>query len=672
MHVIATAGHIDHGKSTLIRTLTGIDPDRLQEEKARGMTIDLGFAWITLPSGRTAGIVDVPGHQRFVKNMLAGVSGVDGVLFVVAATESWMPQSQEHLDILELLGVRRGIVVLTKADLVDDEWLEMVRDDVQQRLAGSCLEGAPMVAVSTVTGQGLDELLRHMDEMLASAPAPRDIGRPRLWIDRVFTIRGAGTVVTGTLVEGPLVVDQEVEILPRGLRARVRGIQTHRQQVSRAEPGSRVALNLSGVEREQMDRGDVVALSGFLRPSSRLRACVRLLPHAARELPRATQVMLHIGTAERMAGVRLLEKSQLEPGQEGLVDLLLDQPVAVSIKDLFVIREPGLHATLGGGSVLDPHPPPLPRRRRGSRTGVSPEGDPAAERTKARRGRWVHAGPAWPLPAALEPLAPVSRRERLLALAWERARCPRDRLPELALQERWVLAVDQLRREMPLAEEELDRLLDQAVQEGRVFRLPSYWWDGEGWRQWTRLVLSSLQEFHQRYPLRAGEDRETLRSRLGAESRLFEESVQQWVKQGLLRSVGTQLALAEHRVTYSPQEQEAIQRLWQILEDAGFEPPSLDELTGRHGFSAELLNALLAQGQLVSVGKGLVYRPQILEQIKEVVVAGIKSRGEVDVAWLRDQLATSRKYAIPLMEYFDHVGLTRRIGDKRVLAAGQG
>src|SRR5690606_27197713 len=248
VYVIGTAGHIDHGKSTLIRALTRIDPDRLKEVQARGMTIDLGFAWLTLPSGREAGIVDVPGHHRFVRNMLAGVGGIRLVVFVVAANESWMPQSQEHLEILDLLGVDRGIVVLTKVDLVDDEWLELVQEDVQERLRGTVLQDAPVIPVSATTGTGVDQLVEQIDGMLAQLPPPADYGRPRLWVDRVFSIRGAGTVVTGTLEGGRLRVDQEVEILPTGRRARIRGLQTHKRAVDEAVPGSRVAVNLVGVE----------------------------------------------------------------------------------------------------------------------------------------------------------------------------------------------------------------------------------------------------------------------------------------------------------------------------------------------------------------------------------------------------------------------------------------
>src|SRR5690606_6937999 len=386
----------------LIRALTGIDPDRLKEEQSRGLTIDLGFAWITLPSGREAGIVDVPGHQRFVKNMLAGVTGIDLALFVVAATESWMPQSQEHLDILQLLGIQRGLIVLTKVDLVEPDWLEMVREDVAERVRGTFLEGAPVVEVSAVTGAGLDELRQLMDEMLAAAPTRPDHGRPRLWIDRVFTVRGAGTVVTGTLAGGSLRLEQEVVVLPRGARARVRNSQTHKRQVDTARPGSRVALNLSGLEREHVERGDVVAAPGFLQPSPVVRAVVRLLPTAARALPRVTEAQVHVGTAERTVTVRLLDATELPAGGEALADLHFDEPVALEMGDPFVLREPGIQATLGGGRVVDARPLLYPRRR-WLRRGAARR---AGAGSRGRPGAWANAAGRRVLPAGLWPDVP--------------------------------------------------------------------------------------------------------------------------------------------------------------------------------------------------------------------------------------------------------------------------
>ncbi|HJX12322.1 MAG TPA: selenocysteine-specific translation elongation factor, partial [Dehalococcoidales bacterium] len=328
MFVLGTAGHIDHGKSVLVRALTGIDPDRLREEKERGMTIELGFAWLKLPSGREVGVVDVPGHERFVKNMLAGVGGIDLALLIVAANEGAMPQTREHLAILDIIGVRRGIVVITKKDLVDDELLSLVRMEVEEIIAGTALAGAPVVAVSAVTGEGLPELLAVIDGLLETTQPRPDLGRPRLPIDRVFTMAGSGTVVTGTLIDGTLSVGQEVEIVPAGIKSRLRGLQTHRAKIETAEPGSRVAANLVGVNTSQLQRGDVVTRPGWLVPTRLVTVKLSLISYLPRPLRHGAAVSFHTGAAETMARVRLLEADELRPGAATWAQLALDRPVA--------------------------------------------------------------------------------------------------------------------------------------------------------------------------------------------------------------------------------------------------------------------------------------------------------------------------------------------------------
>ncbi|MDP3062682.1 MAG: selenocysteine-specific translation elongation factor, partial [Chloroflexota bacterium] len=327
MFVIGTAGHVDHGKSTLVKALTGIDPDRLPEEKAREMTIDLGFAWLTLPSGREVSVVDVPGHERFVKNMLAGVGGIDLALLVVAADEGVMPQTREHLAILDLLQVKRGVVVLTKADLVDRDWLELVSADVEEALKGTTLETAPLVAVSALTGQGLDELKALLDRMLRQTERRQDLGRPRLPIDRVFTVAGFGTVVTGTLIDGSLSVGQEVALAPSGKRSRIRGLQSHRKKLERAEPGNRVAVNLSGLTLDEVARGEVLTAPGWLEATALVDASVRVVPVSSRALKHNETLTFHAFASEAFARVRLLEGDELKPGQEGWAQLHLDTPV---------------------------------------------------------------------------------------------------------------------------------------------------------------------------------------------------------------------------------------------------------------------------------------------------------------------------------------------------------
>src|SRR4051794_5669169 len=356
MRVVGTAGHVDHGKSTLIEALTGIDPDRLAEEKARGMTIDLGFAWLKLPSGQEVSIVDVPGHERFIHNMLAGVGGIDIALLVVAADEGVMPQTREHLDILDLLAIPAGAIVVTKTDLVDDEWLELVSVEIAEAVAGTILDGAPIVPVSSVTRAGLDDLVALLDRLLAGDRLRPVTGRPRLPIDRVFTISGFGTVVTGTLLDGALHVGQEVEIQPSGRKTRVRGLQSHRRKVDTATGGTRVAVNLGGVATDELARGEVVTAPGALQATRLIDVKLRVLERAPRALAHNMALTFHTGAAETTAKASLLDGQQIEPGESGWVQLRLAGDVALAKGDLFVVRTPSPSATIGGGTVIEPHP----------------------------------------------------------------------------------------------------------------------------------------------------------------------------------------------------------------------------------------------------------------------------------------------------------------------------
>ena len=353
MYVVGTAGHVDHGKSTLVKALTGIDPDRLREEKERGLTIELGFAWLTLPSGREVSVVDVPGHERFIRHMVAGAGGIDVALLVIAANESVMPQTREHLAILDLLRVERGLAVIAKRDLVDEEMAELVMAEVEDVLQGTTLEGAPMVAVSAVTGEGIPELLSALDGLLDVSETRRDAGRPRLPIDRSFTMPGFGAVVTGTLIDGSLSAGMEVEILPSGRVARIRGLQSHRQKLETATPGRRLAVNLSGVSHDDIERGDVLTISGWLRPTIAADVRLRLLSGAPRGLRHNSPVTFHCGATESVARVRLLERDEAAPGDEVWAQVRLDRPLALVKGDYFVIR--ASDSTLGGGSVVEPH-----------------------------------------------------------------------------------------------------------------------------------------------------------------------------------------------------------------------------------------------------------------------------------------------------------------------------
>jgi len=619
MFVIGTAGHVDHGKSTLVKALTGIDPDRLPQEKERGMTIDLGFAWVTLPSGREVSIVDVPGHERFIKNMLAGVGGIDLALLVVAADEGVMPQTREHLAILDLLEVGRGVVAITKADLVDQEWLELVKADVEDALRGTALEGAPMLAVSAFTGQGLDQLKATLDQMLASTEPPRDLGRPRLPIDRSFTVAGFGTVVTGTLMDGSLSVGQEVELVLSGQRSRIRGLQTHRKKVETAVPGSRVAVNLSGVSHTDIRRGEVLTIPGWLHPTTMLDARVRMVRDAPRGLKHNAGVTFHALAAESLARVRLLDADELKAGQEGWVQVHLMQPVAVTRGDYFVLRSSD--ATLGGGRVVDPSP---------------------------RRHRRHHQ----PTLERLAVLQQGSRSDVLLQ----------------ALEARGPLDLPTLARHVNLSQEEAAAQLRELAASGRAVLLAADSSDAglvayaaTAWSDLKSRARDLVGRYHAQYPLRKGLPREELRSRLGVSPALAPRIIARLVQEGDLAEEGPLVRLPGHRATPSAAQRQQAEAYLRALESQPYSPPT--DLA----IDPELLALLVYEGRAVKVADSLVFAAWAYQEMVEKIVQHIRQHGKITVAEARDLLGTSRKYVLPLLEYLDQQRVTRRVGDDRVL-----
>lgn len=627
MHVIGTAGHVDHGKSTLVQALTGINPDRLREEQEREMTIDLGFAWLTLPNGEPVGIVDVPGHRDFIENMLAGVGGIDAALFVIAADEGVMPQTREHLAILGLLRIPGGVVALTKTDLIDDpDWLELVQADIAEVLQGTVLEGAPMIPVSARTGQGLAELTAALQDVLARTPPRPDRGRPRLWIDRVFTIGGFGTVVTGTLVDGHLEVGQEVEILPRGLRARIRGLQTHKTKIQRAVPGSRVAINLTGVSKQDLARGDLVTIPGWLRPTTLTDVRLDLLPDAPFPLKHNAQVKFFCGSAETVARIRLLDTEALAPGQSGWVQLELEDPLPLVRGDRFIIRVPSPAVTVGGGEVVDPHPGRKHRRFR-------PE-------VLARLETLARGTPAEVLLQNLERRGPQTVRDLLEASGLGDAAQP-------ALAE--LLAAG-------------DAVILDTVPEPAPARLVAAraWWSAT-----TARMREELAAYHARYPLRPGMGREGLRSALRLDPRVFNGLIARAAAEGLVADEAATVRLPEHEVRLSPPQQQAVDDLLARFRAAPYAPPSVKEAAALVG--EEVLGVLLAQGDLVQVSPEVLFLRETYGEMVERLRAHIRQHGSITLAQVRDLFQTSRKYAQALLEYLDTVGMTRRVGDERVL-----
>jgi selenocysteine-specific elongation factor len=655
--VIGTAGHVDHGKSALVHALTGIDPDRLREEKEREMTIDLGFAWFTLPNGESVGIVDVPGHRDFIENMLAGVGGVDAALFVVAADEGVMPQTREHLAILDLLGVSTGIVALTKVDLVEnmaegEEWLELVTVDVAETLQGTVLEGAPILPVSARTGQGLDELLVALQDALAQVEARQNRGRPRLPIDRVFTVSGFGTVVTGTLTDGTLEVGQEVEILPPGLKARVRGLQTHKTKVEQAVPGSRVAINLSGVDKAHLQRGDVVTTPGWLRSTVLVDVQLRYLPdilqtspaqptgsgQALRPLRHNTRFKFFSGAAETMARVRLLGQKKLSPGGSGWAQLALQDPVALVKGDRFIIRLPSPPATVGGGVVVDPYPGRKHRRFR-------PE-------VVARLETLDQGSPVEILLQALERRGPTPARELLSASSLG------EDAPEAlaqALEEGQAILLSGVYPN----QDELQASVQKPVSGNQL--LATYAW----WSAMKDRITGELSSYHQRFPLRAGLGREALRSGLKLDPKVFNAVMARAAAEDLVADEGATIRLSSHAVEFSAGQQQQVDALLARFHRQPHTTPSFKESVTAVG--EDVLGALIAQGQLIQVSPDVLFLPQTYEEMTDRVRACIQQEGSITLARTRDLFGTSRKYAQALLEHLDEIGVTKRVGDTRVL-----
>ncbi len=606
MHVVSTAGHVDHGKSTLIEKLTGIDPDRLAEEKQRGLTIDLGFAWLTLPTGREVGIVDVPGHERFIHNMLAGVGSVDATIFVVAANEGWKPQSEEHLQILEMLGARAAVVALTKSDLVDADVLEQRRAQIAGRLEGTPLEAAEIIPVSTVNGTGLVQLQMALDRLLDGAGAPDDAGRPRVFVDRAFTVNGVGTVITGTLTGGRLAIDAPVMVLPAGHRTRIRGIQTHRRVLEEAVPVSRVALNLAGLERAGVRRGDAIVLPAHWAPTTDLDVSLRAVRSLDHEITSRGSFKVYVGSAEIDCRLSLYETEALKPGHDAFARLTLTHPVVAAPHDRFVLRDAARRQTVGGGTILDAHPPTL----RGT--------------ARAARPAQLHA----------------------------RAQAKRDDIPTLLVAERGLV---------PRAD--LEHLTGSAAPPRDAVALRTLEVSQTLYDDIARAITTTLETFHRRAPLVRGLPRDDLREAAQIKNaRLFVEMLD--AVAGIVCD-GPLVRLTTHAVTLTLEQEAARDILLQQLRDARFMPPGVRSLEDTHG--APLVRALIEGGALIQLTEDIVLTGEQLEEAKHLITAATQASGPLTTSQIREILGTSRKYAIPLLEYLDRAGFTRRSGEVREL-----
>ena len=625
MRVIGTAGHVDHGKSTLIATLTGVHPDRLKEEQAREMTIELGFGWLTLPGGEEVGIIDVPGHRDFIGNMLAGIGGIDAALLVIAADEGVMPQTREHLAILDLLQIQKGVVVITKTDMVEDaEWLSLVEEDIRRALAGTCLEGAPMARVSARTRSGLDELIRTLERVLGETPPRLDLQRPRLPIDRVFTMPGFGTIVTGTLSDGHLSLGDEIEILPSGKTGRVRGLQTHKKKEETAIPGSRVAVNIGGLAVEEIQRGNVLVTPGHYRPTRRLDARFRLLKDVSAPLKHGTQVKVFLGAAETIATLRLLGAETLHPGEQGWIQLELRDPLVTTRGDRYILRRPSPSETLGGGQVVDPHPSKRHKRF-----------DAA---TLAGLESLSKGSPAEVLVLAATSLGAATAREMVTKARLE-SEAAASALRE-CIESGMLIALE----------------AGDVSPSSDILLIPQ-----PLWRSLKDSALAALANYHKTFPLRRGMPREELKSRLKLTPRLFNAAL----KRLELTESGNWLALPGHEIRFSAEQQAKVNALLKKFAAAPFGPPSVKDCQAEVG--EDVYAALLELGQLTQVSPEVVFRKADYEQMVAAVRSLLIQKGQITAAEARDLFQTSRKYALALLEHLDSVGVTRREGDFRRL-----
>ena len=620
MFVIGTAGHVDHGKSTLVKALTNIDPDRLPEEKEREMTVDLGFAWCTLPSGREISIVDVPGHERFIKNMLAGVGAIDLALLIVAADESVMPQTREHLAILDILQIKRGLIVITKSDLVDEELVELVQAEIEDTVKGTCMEGRNVVSVSAYTGEGLDILKQAIDETLNETDVRQDLGRPRLPIDRCFSISGFGTVVTGTLIDGTLTVGQEVELATTGQRCRIRGLQSHKSQVDSTDPGVRLAVNLSGVPRQDVTRGEIITVPGWLTATRRLDARLRMVKRAPHPLRHNHGVTFHLFTSETTARVRLLDTDKLEPDTEGWVQILLDESIPVVKGDFFVIRS--AEETLGGGQIVEPYPR---RRHRRFDSNVLEQ---------------------------LMILDQGSGEDILVSVADQWGPCTLDNLSQ-----RSNLAKEEIiDRISTLERNHLMIILGDLSSENDAVV-----YSAQGWTILASKIRAILQSYHNQYPLRKGAPTQELRSRLDIQQQVYLKVLGRLVEDSVIEEKDQYVHLPDHLVVLSPDMAIKSESYLKILEEDLYSPPT-DQAP-----DPELLAAMVEMGKVIKVNESVVFSALAYDQLVGNIKNHIVSQGSITVADARTMFNTSRKYILPLLEYLDQQRITQRIGDERVL-----
>lgn len=632
MRVVGTAGHVDHGKSTLIQAMTGIHPDRLKEEQEREMTIDLGFAWVALPGGEEIGIVDVPGHRDFIENMLAGIGGIDAVIFVVAADEGIMPQTREHLAILDLLNIPGGVIALTKIDLIDDQdWLDLVEEEILQSMAGTILQDAPIVRVSARNKTGVDALLVALKAELENHPQRLDLGRPRLPVDRIFTMSGFGTVVTGTLSDGILRIGDEIEVLPGEHRGRIRGLQSHKKKSIEAFPGSRTAVNISGVDHTLIKRGDVIAHPKDYKATRRADASFRLLANATGPIKHNTEVKFFTGASETMCRLRLLGKEQLEPGEEGWLQLEFKEPIVCMRGDRYILRRPSPSETIGGGVIV-------------------------AEQPAGRYKRFSS-----------------SLITRLEALAKGKP----DDIIEHFLAQTGMSEFAEIITKTGFSKDDVEKIISDLNRDGKVVLVNTLPESGKlapndlliSRQHWDHLVQQStgiLRKFHNQYPLRLGMPREELKSRMKLQTRSFNPLYWKLKYDQIISETGGFARLPDHTIVFSAMHQKQIEQLMEIFALNPFATPSVKDTQKMIG--EDVYDALIDLDLLIQISQDVVFRTEDYKSIEQKIITKTGHRGKITVAEIRDELQTSRKFALAILEYMDGQGITIREGDYRRLS----
>lgn len=629
MRVIGTAGHVDHGKSTLIEALTGTHPDRLKEEQAREMTIELGFGWLTLPNGEEVGIVDVPGHRDFIENMLAGIGSIDAALLVIAADEGIMPQTKEHLAILDLLQIHAGLIVVTKTDLASDpEWLDLLETDIRSAVSETVFNDVPIVRVSAKNKTGLKELISSLEKVLQQKPARQDLHRPRLPIDRVFSMSGFGTVVTGTLSDGHLAIGEEVEILPQGLKGRIRGLQTHKRKEERAVPGSRTAVNISGVDTESIQRGEVVAHPNQYQPTRRMDARFRLLKDVTASINHGDEVKFFAGASETIATLRLLGTEELHAGEEGWIQLELRDPLVAVRGDHYILRRPSPSETLGGGTVIDHQP-----RGRHKRFDVNvlkslaslAQGSPAEVLFEAAQSFHI------------APLKEIVSKSRLDAAVAETA------LKELLESGKLIV---------------LENGEQNTKSDSLAIAIPHL-------NELQERIFQFVEANHAQYPLRRGIPREELKSKLKLTAKIFNAVISLLAARQTILDLRGAVSKPGHEIKFNGQQQAMVRDLMRKFEKSPYATPSVKECQAEAG--EEVVNALIDMGELVTVSQDVIFRTKDYDEMVQKIKTSTQQKGRITLAEVRDMLGTTRKYVQALLEHLDAIGMTMREGDARTL-----